>query len=54
MMPWLEGADRVDASLDEGGLASPTSNPPETMTISKPTATSAFLERMLRVKGDPT
>ena len=51
----VEGADTVDASADEDGLASPaspTSIPPGTMINSKTMVTSAFLERMTCVKGD--
>jgi len=39
------------ASSDEGLLVSPTSIPPETMIISKPTAANAFLERMARIES---
>jgi hypothetical protein len=50
--PCVEGADdTIDASGDDDDLASPTRIPPETMIVSKTTATSAFLERMVCFKG---
>jgi hypothetical protein len=48
----VEGADdTIDASGDDDDLASPTRIPPETMIISKTTATSSFLERMACFKA---